>query len=226
MPSEAKLNARELLKALREQHFTVTRTKDGYRVTRSGKQTTFHSSTIDGHGKGYANCIVDLKKMGFVHPSVWEKRRKKQPQGEEVRGNFPCPHNCGAGPYPYARNLGRHIATTHNGEWEPPKPEVPATAKPDGTPAASPVEVKKALPEVDKVLVNQHPDTPAKTQARLLVKAHEGIEAMQLLLHLATVIEAERDEAIRERDEWKKKFERLAARLMEGLEEITAPEGD
>lgn len=229
MVAGKKMNSRELLQALRQQHFKVERTKNGLKVQRHGKTVMFHESTVDGHGRGYLAVIKDLKHIGFQDPEAYRARKRRgggQPKGE-VPGTFPCPFGCGEGPWPYARNQGRHVATKHKGEVpltvnrndRGSKPEStptlpPAKAASNGRPAATPVVTKKVEPEPEPL-----PEKLAGVAdiERLVAEAERGAAAVKRLVVLVGPLVQQMG---KERDEYRDKYERLVAKLSEAVDEV------
>lgn len=219
------LDSRTLIKSLREQGFDIRRTKQGWRVQKAGnKPYFFHESTVDkanGSFRKQLNLLADLKKHGFTDPSEWEKQAKQGLDADPSRGVFPCPHHaeCGKGPFPYARNLANHLKHSHNEVYEnghekpaaepepaPPPPKVePKMSRTTGRPAASPVVVKHTDPAP--------PTDPAELEKWHFTRIQQGIGSFEWLLKQVVTIRAERDE-------FKRKYERLAELLADAVDEL------
>lgn len=79
-----------LLRALRQQGFVVSKSKDGYIAKDTkGNAVAFHSTSFtDRSGARYKNAIRELARIGFLPPDVW---KRQQQEAKATKAKAPTP---------------------------------------------------------------------------------------------------------------------------------------
>ncbi len=137
------MDSHKLNRELKKQGFKVEPTSSGWLVENpSGQMGSYHESSLDVP-HNYANVIAQLKRIGFVDPEI--ARREKRASRKRAPGHFICADPiCGCGrDFPYAQNLGRHLAAVARRKVVPSGPIVDPAHKPQVTRPMPPESVRK-----------------------------------------------------------------------------------
>lgn len=136
---DAQLDWRKLQKMLKEQDFSIEKTKSGWRIKApSGEGIVhIHDSTLSVPGRTNINVLHQLYDLGFKDQRAWKKVKLSKERDPE---KFPylCQYEgCGAR-FERAMHRGNHEKAC---AWNPDK-AIPATASKNGTPSAGPVHIR------------------------------------------------------------------------------------
>ena len=111
------IDSRQLIKELKVQGFELETTSDGYLVRNpKGQMFSFHTSSIDAPtGRSWHNVLAELRKIGY-NPDKAEVKKEIKAARRREPGSFICIDPiCGCGrEFPYAQNLGRHLAAVRD----------------------------------------------------------------------------------------------------------------
>ena len=146
------IDATQLVKELREQGFKLERTSDGWLVENptTGQLYSYHESQVgNGANRSWANTQKELERIGYNPDRAAAKREQKTAAREERKrmpGHFICTDPvCGCGrEFPYAQNLGRHLAAVRDRKDKERLDEEMPVQRAESLKPAPPEEIKRA----------------------------------------------------------------------------------